>query len=216
MIKNLVFDLGGVLLHLNQALTHQAFQALMPSAAAHERAYQDLLAAKIFEKFEIGAIDAQTFVEALQKTQGQNPASAEAIVQAWNCMLLDFPPQHAHLLKSLKEQGYRLFLLSNINALHLEGVRKNMAQSMGEDFEFDALFERVFYSHLIGKRKPYLPTFHWVLEQIKGRGQETLFIDDLSENVLAAQAAGWQALQHPANGPLEQSLSLVLGQAQPA
>ena len=115
--------------------------------------------------------------------------SPQAITDVWNSMLLDFPEYRLNFLENLvKENRYRLFLLSNTNALHIPHVIKIMGT---ESFErFKSSFEQFYLSHEIQLRKPNHEIFQFVLEQNKLNPQNTLFIDDTKENTDAANELG--------------------------
>jgi FMN phosphatase YigB (HAD superfamily) len=109
-------------------------------------------------------------------------------------MLLAYPPERIALLNSLKGR-YRLFLFSNTNALHYEEVdrihRRQFNHALNDHFE------KAYYSHLIGLRKPELAAFQHVLDDAGIAAHETLFIDDLLKNIEGAKAAGLHGAHVP-------------------
>ena len=111
-------------------------------------------------------------------------------------MIIDFPVERIRLLENLKKH-YRTFLLSNTNEIHLLSYSALLKRLHG--VELDSLFEKAYYSHLIGLRKPKPDIFEYVLKQQGLKAKETLFIDDLEENIKAAQRVGLQTylLQAP-------------------
>lgn len=206
-IKNIIFDLGGVLLNLDIGRTEAAFSALVGNKETHRRLYQRLVEERFLEDFETNAVDADTFTKRMQQ---MNPHSLTPmqIHTAWSAMLLDFPAPRLELLRQLKAAGYRLFLLSNINSIHLRDVYTILQESHNmQAEEFDALFERPYYSHLIGRRKPALDTYHFVINDAGLRAEETLFFDDNPENIIGAQRAGLLAHLHPSNGDIAQTVA---------
>jgi putative hydrolase of the HAD superfamily len=210
MIKHLLFDLGGVLLNLDQQRTHQAFADLVGDAQAHRAMYDALLAERVFERFETNELDEQGFIQAMQ---GQHPLAGEAIERAWSAMLLDLPAERLMLLEQLRREGYRLFLLSNINSIHLRNVQAILRAQYGSSFDLDRYFDQAFYSHLIGRRKPQASTYAWVLEQMQAAAAHTAFFDDLHENILGAQKIGLRAVLHPSNGDIAQTVYKTLSMA---
>jgi putative hydrolase of the HAD superfamily len=89
------------------------------------------------------------------------------------------------LLSNLKNK-YKLFLLSNTNSIHQEYGWKN--------YDFLKYFDGLILSHIVGAVKPEEKIYRAV-EIISGFApQEHLFIDDISEYVLAAQRIGWHAI----------------------
>src|SRR5262245_51221605 len=118
-IKNIIFDLGGVILNIDLRKTQDAFSSLGVNI---EEIFRMGHIDSFFKSYETGMIDDVQFITALQKMAGTDLAP-ETIVGAWNALLLDFPPERIHFLKHLKSK-YRLFLLSNTSALHLVRFRE--------------------------------------------------------------------------------------------
>lgn len=207
-IKNIIFDFGGILLNLDPSRTATCFAALFGSQAAQVQAYLHLDNNNIFTDYEVGKIDTATFVAAIQAAN-PIPTTAEQIETAWSAMLLDFPPQRIALLRELKEAGYRLFLLSNINEIHLRDVRIIMENTLGLS-DFDSFFEAVYYSHLIGHRKPEKATYDYVLQQAGIEASESVFVDDTASNLVGARQAGLHTIHHQANSDLNRRLKSYL------
>lgn len=188
-IETIIFDLGGVILNLDNQRTEDAFTALgvkdFKSLFGHGHA------ASFFKDYEIGLIDDAQFLSNL-KELGQLEANDDAIREAWNVMLLDFPAERIELLRRLR-QKYRVMLFSNNNSLHLAAVRHIYRQTFGQG-ELDDHFERSYYSHILGQRKPELAAFRYILHENGLVASNTLFVDDALINVEAAIEAGLQGL----------------------
>jgi putative hydrolase of the HAD superfamily len=107
-------------------------------------------------------------------------------------MLLDIPPSRLEFLRFLKDH-YRMFLLSNTNQIHLDQVNKILHDVCGKK-DFLHFFERTYYSHLMKKRKPDYEIFEQVLIENNLLAEETLFIDDSSENLHGASSLGIKTL----------------------
>ena len=88
--------------------------------------------------------------------------------------------------------------LSNTNAAHLEGFEAILQQSHNIA-NFDEVVEKAYYSHLMGKRKPWASIYRQVLDENQLKPEETLFIDDNPANVKAANNVGIQGLHVVAN-----------------
>lgn len=188
-IQNIIFDLGGIFLNLDYQRTEQAFRNL----GIHQfpEMFTQHQANSLFEKLETGKINPEQFYEAFRRETGRS-LSNEAIREAWNAMLLDFP---AERLDWLQETGrkYRIFLFSNTNQIHQDAFREKLA---GENkvSDFDAYFSKAWYSHELGMRKPYVAAFQKILDEQKLRAEETLFIDDTLKNIEGARQAGLQTI----------------------
>jgi HAD superfamily hydrolase (TIGR01509 family) len=186
-VRNIIFDLGGVILNIDNRLTEKAFIAL--GALDFRKFFGHGLAASFFAEYEKGLISDARFLEDLKKMIRVEVADAE-MVKAWDALLLDFPPERIQLLDSLRDQ-YRLFLLSNTNALHLDSLRKIFSRQFGGGTLEDH-FERTYYSHLIGMRKPDADAYEWVLRENQLRAEETFFVDDARINADGARSLGMQ------------------------
>ncbi|MBL0134962.1 MAG: HAD family phosphatase [Chitinophagaceae bacterium] len=186
-IKNIIFDLGGVLLNLDLAKTRQEFFDL--GLTQIDELFRIGHAASFFKQYEIGAISDQEFVDEIKK-ELKVSVPDQQIVHAWNAMLLDFPSKRVEWLKKQRQQ-FRIFLFSNTNALHLIEFRKSFREAHG--FEIDELFEKAYYSHEAQIRKPDAGAYQLVIDENGLEAAHTLFIDDALINVEAALSVGLQA-----------------------
>jgi putative hydrolase of the HAD superfamily len=184
-IESIIFDLGGVIINLDNKLTENAFIAL--GAKDFHKYFGHGFAASFFKDYEIGKISDQQFIDEL-KTMIQLDVSDEIIIDAWNALLLDFPPERIMLLDKLSKK-YRLFLFSNTNALHLEALRK-IYRNTFSDGELDDHFEKTYYSNILGLRKPDKESFEFIIAENKLNPASTLFVDDALINVEGANNAG--------------------------
>ena len=104
-------------------------------------------------------------------------------------MLLDFPDYRLEFIEKLAtESEYRLFLLSNTNALHILEVAIIMGDSKFQRFKNS--FEQFYLSHEIHMRKPNADIFEFVLEKNALDPTETFFVDDTFENTQSASKLG--------------------------
>jgi HAD superfamily hydrolase (TIGR01509 family) len=200
-IKNIIFDLGAVLLNLDMLRTEAAFAALIGDKKLHQIIQRQLFEQNLFSKFETNEIREKEFIETLQAVT-PHPVNENQIRTAWSAMLLDFPVQRIEMLKNLKSEGYKIFLLSNINSIHLQDVYANFHEEHGA-LNFDQLFDKPYYSHLIGRRKPDTDTYRFVLDDAGIEAAQTLFIDDNADNISGARKAGLHTIHHEANGDIE-------------
>jgi HAD superfamily hydrolase (TIGR01509 family) len=188
-VKNIIFDLGGVILNLDNHRTEEAFVAL---GINNFREYFGLgFATSFFKDYEVGRISDRQFIDSVKTLTGLS-VSDQAIIDSWNALLLDFPAERIQLLKQLRKT-YRLFLFSNTNALHLTALRQIWAGAFGEG-SLDDHFEKTYYSHLLGMRKPDPASFEFILKENNLNGKETLFVDDAIVNVEGAEQAGLRGL----------------------
>ena len=188
-VKNIIFDLGGVIINLDNQRTEDAFVAL--GAKNFREYFGHGFAASFFKEYEIGRINDRQFIDSVRQLIGLS-TSDQAIIDSWNALLLDFPAERIQLLKELRKT-YRLFLFSNTNALHLAALQQIWHASFGEG-SLDQYFEKTYYSHLMGMRKPDQESFEFILKENELNGQETLFVDDAIVNVEGAEKAGLKGL----------------------
>ena len=184
-IKNIIFDLGGVLLDIDYNKTISAFKEL--GIENFEEMFSQLHSNALFEKLETGHISDRDFYETI-KTVIPGPVSNEILDKAWNAMILGFEKEKLEFLTGISEK-YKLFLLSNTNSIHLKYFRKIFTRDTGK-ITLDSYFSKTWYSHLIGLRKPYKEVYEFVLQDANLIAEETLFIDDTAANIDTALQSG--------------------------
>jgi putative hydrolase of the HAD superfamily len=188
-IKNIIFDLGGVILNLDNRRTEDAFVSL--GVKNFREYFGHGFAASFFKEYEVGRISDREFIDSVRQLTGLAVPDQD-IVDSWNALLLDFPSERIQLLKELRKK-YRLFLFSNTNALHLAALQKIWTGTFG-DGSLDQYFEKTYYSHLLKMRKPDRESFEFILKDSRLNGPETLFVDDAIVNVEGAELAGLKGL----------------------
>lgn len=178
MIKNLVFDFGDVFINLDKEAPIKELKKLGINEISHEMI-------EIAKQFEIGAFSSQKFVN---RFTTMFPEILESdFINAWNAILKDFPKHRFDFLSTLSEsKKYRLFLLSNTNAIHIAHIQKQWGVQMFN--EFKSFFEKFYLSHEIHLRKPSSEIYEFVLNENELNPEETFFIDDTEENTIAALA----------------------------
>lgn len=190
MIRNIIFDFGNVLFDLDLGAFEREMKNLL--SEKFEAVKANLLRERVFELYETGGLDTGEFVEKLAQTSGLSP---EQVVGAWNAIFIGMPRQRFDLLLRLR-QHYQVFLLSNINELHERWVADYVLREHGlADYE-SRHFDGVYFSHLIRLRKPTREAFEYVLADAELVPEQTLFFDDLPENVEAARKVGIHGVWH--------------------
>ena len=185
-IKNIIFDLGGVIMNIDFKKTEQAFAALgFPDFAEYMTQYH---ITPFFAAYEIGEIDTAGFITGVQEIASA-PIAEDKIVNAWNALLLDFPPENISLLERIRDR-YRIFLLSNTNALHHDAFQQTLFSQTGKRLE--DIFEKTYFSHFVHLRKPHAEIYQLVLDENNLNPKETLFIDDTASNFSGAEECGVQ------------------------
>jgi len=186
-IKNILFDLGKVLLNFNNDNAKNYFNKL--GVDDYEKHVMALHTQNIFNDLETGAISAERFINAIsQKLNGS--VTDTDIQNAWNSILIDFRTESMKHLEKIKKQ-VDLYLLSNTNVLHHEEFNRILLSQL-QVTSLDGYFTKAYYSHQTGMRKPDPKIYEFVLKDAGIKAGETLFIDDLPENVAAATKLGFQ------------------------
>ena len=186
-IRNIVFDLGGVLVDLD---FKAAINGLQEAGFANVK--EQLLAfdrGGIFQKFEVGEITADEFRTAIRENSTVT-LTDEEVDGLWDAMLLEIPREKLELILELRGK-YMVYLLSNTNSIHWDYVCKNAFNYRG--FRVEDYFEETFLSYEMHLAKPDKAIFEKVLHDANLLAEETLFIDDSEANCKAAQEVGIHA-----------------------
>jgi len=188
--KNLIFDLGEVIIDIDYKQTISAFQKLAVVDFSSVVSYS--AQNPVFDLYEKGKVSTPVFFDELRKYLRPGTTDKE-IEDAWNAIFQNFSAQKIELLKQLKTR-YNTFALSNINEIHVASIDKAAQTKFGEA-AFGNFFHRVYYSNELGLRKPEPEIYALVLEKEGLNAAETFFVDDKKENVEAARAFGIHAYQ---------------------
>jgi putative hydrolase of the HAD superfamily len=187
-VRNVIFDLGGVLFDIDFSLTDKAFTDL--GVQNFSSFFTQFHSNDLFVKLETGVED-HLFYEEFRVATGLHLTN-DQIKDAWNALLIDFRMDSIAVLPILKSK-YNLYLLSNTNEIHLQEFQERY-RFLYQGSSFDDLFNAAYYSHRIGHRKPNASAFEYVLAKHQLTAAETLFIDDSINNIEAAQKLGIQTV----------------------
>ncbi len=187
--KNIIFDLGGVIINLDVPKTIREFENL--GFFGFSGLYTQAQQSPLFDAFDKGGVSPEEFFDTLKKTQN-TPVDTYALIRAWNAMLLDFPLHRLQLLEKAAKQ-YRTFLLSNTNETHVSAFEAILEQQHGIP-NLQAYFEKVYYSCRMNMRKPDTEIFNYVLQENGLIPAETIFIDDSPQHVAGARLCGIEAV----------------------
>ena len=178
MIDTIIFDFGDIFINLDKQATIDGLEDLGLSSWN-----EDLDQLNI--SFEKGQISRDDFLLGIQK---QIPnATIDEILIAWNGVLLDFPLYRLEFLQLLSKK-FRLFLLSNTDAIHIDHFEQREGASFYGDFY--QCFEKVYFSYEMGMRKPDAEIYTTLINRHELAPKRTLFVDDKKDNTDAAKALG--------------------------
>jgi glucose-1-phosphatase len=190
-VKNIIFDLGGVIMDIDVKQTMRAFSDL-GMKNIHDY-FGHGFAASFFSDHEAGRISDEEFIAKIRILLNREVSQNE-LIDAWNALLLQFPPDRIQLLKELKSR-YRLFLYSNTNAIHYTKFSEVYRKAFSGELE--DLFEKAYFSHVLGQRKPEIAGFELIIAENGLDPKTTLFVDDALVNVEGAIKAGLKGLYLP-------------------
>lgn len=193
-IKNIIFDLGNVLLRLDFDASIRAFQeiGLQKDVLNRKQAYSD----PVFYELEIGKVTPGEFRKRVRQILHNPNLTDQQIDDAWTAMILDIPEHRVEILKRLTK-NFNVYLFSNTNKIHISKLHSEFKQQHG--IEFPSLFVKDYYSHEIHARKPDLISYKKVIELSGVNPAESLFIDDLEKNIISAREAGLKTHLHNAS-----------------
>ena len=189
--KNIIFDLGNVLVKLNPEGCIGAFKAIGMGELVDTNPQSEGM--KLMSKLGVGMITTEEFCEAARKLTGTDVTN-EKIIDAANKMLVEIPDEKKERLLQLKKAGYRLFLLSNTIDVHWDYCVEHLFPY--QKYGVEDYFEQCFLSQRMHLAKPNARIYEEVIRQVNIHPDETLFIDDLKENCEAAEKLGIHTFQN--------------------
>ena len=184
-IKNIIFDLGGVVLDIDESIVYKELEKLgfKTSELAHSKEFIDLMS-----KFDTGIYTAPTFRKKTKALLGIEKMTDKRFDAIWNAMLLDIPRERIEAIEQVKKH-YKIFLMSNTNEIHYDLYVRDLQLRFGYN-EFDALFNKSYFSFDIHLEKPDPRFFELILDHEGLQPEETLFIDDTAANIKVAKSLG--------------------------
>lgn len=180
-IKNFIFDFGNVLYEANHKRMISGLASISQNKIIETLTPLELMHDSDYDKFERGEITKTEFLSNIKRKFGIS-ASDEEIIKVWNSCLVGAYDYSLNAIKEFKKLG-RLALLSNTDEIHCEYFSRQCADLFN-------LFDYLYFSHIIHKRKPDLDIYEYTLKHSNFLAEETLFIDDLEANIEAAKKVG--------------------------
>ncbi len=186
-IKNIIFDIGGVLVDLDKDRCVEEFSRIgFPQAAELIDFYHP---AEFFNQLERGAITAHECCDIIRQMAGNPSITDDDIRGAYSAFLEGIPVEKLRLIRSLRGRGYKIYALSNINDIVIGRIY--------EFFESDGLtkedyFDKMYLSFEMKALKPDREIFDLLIEDSGVVPSETLFIDDSLHNVNMGREVGFE------------------------
>jgi epoxide hydrolase-like predicted phosphatase len=185
-----VFDLGNVIIDLNYDGAFDMIRSQVPTS--HHEKIDRFYLTDFHKAYEKGTIDSAAFRDAVRDYFEQTWEDSK-VDELWNSILGKIPTKRVELLTNLKE-NYKLAVLSNTNAIHIDAVY-GMLKSDHRMDHFEPLFDRIFYSHEMGLAKPSTEIYERMLAELGTTADRVIFFDDLQANVEGAASVGIHAIQ---------------------
>lgn len=187
-VRNIIFDFGGVIINISHVNLENAFREL--GVQNFENLFNQAVQLELFQNFETGAISKEEFRSRARKLTNLN-VSDEIFDRTWNRIIGDYPENRINLLKEISN-NYAIFLFSNTNIIHYDYYIEKFKREFG--YDFPSLFRKTYWSFRMGKRKPDPDSFLEIIKNEKLMPDETLFIDDSHQNILAAERLGLKTI----------------------
>jgi putative hydrolase of the HAD superfamily len=184
-LRNIIFDLGGVILNIDYQRPIHAFEKLGIRHA--DKIYSQAEQTALFDALETGKIGEAEFIAGLKGLSGI-AVSETQLIEAWNSILLDFPLRRLQILQQL-QLHFNTFLCSNTNEIHEKAFNQILQQTCGYP-SLAVFFDKVYLSHRVGLRKPDPAIFQKILDDNQLKPEETLFIDDSFQHIQSADKLG--------------------------
>lgn len=194
MIKNILFDLGGVIVTLDPAQAVSRFKEI--GLADADSRLDSYTQSGIFGDLEQGRINAEQFRAGLSELAGRE-VTAEQCLYGWKGYVKEVPRRNLDALLRLRSEGFRVVLVSNTNPFM-------MSWALGPGFDgrghsLDCYMDAMYMSYRLGVMKPAEEFFRKVLAAESILPAETLFVDDGVRNVETAARLGMRTFC-PENG----------------
>ena len=204
MLKNYIFDLGGVLLNIRMQNAYERFAEL---GLPHAELEQGGSVYKLMEDYQLGFVTSKEFCQQVAEKCNVNKSAANSnarcaktptmprdIEDAWNSICLNVPSRKLEALRRLRQKNgvASVSLLSNTNSLHWDCCCKNWFNANGNHLE--DFFDKIFLSQELHLQKPDREIFNTAIRELGASPAETIFLDDSAVNTAAAAACGLQTL----------------------
>lgn len=194
-IKQVIFDLGGVIVDLEMERVRECFRQIgMPRMAA---LMDPCYPAEVNERMERGEITWEEACDEMRRIDNRPDVTNEQIEWVYREFLARVDSRKIELIEQLRARGLKLYILSNTNRVAFDAVRRHFAAA-GRKIE--DCFDGIFLSYEMKLLKPAPEIFQEVIRRTGITPEETLFIDDGARNADAGHAAGFQVYCPPTNG----------------
>ncbi|MBD5356303.1 MAG: HAD family phosphatase [Bacteroides sp.] len=201
-VKNIIFDLGGVVIDLARHRAISSLQALgMEEAAVLLDEYEQK---GPFLKLETGEFSSADLYDTILPMCAPGTTTRD-IRDAFEQFLVDLPVERLHLIEALRNKGYKVFVLSNTNPIMYNHWIENAFRKDGKTI--NDYFDGIVASFQERTCKPDPQIFRNLVERYHLNPEETLMLDDSAANCRAAESIGLNAIRVEKDG--ENSITAI-------
>jgi|SRR5689334_1527246 glucose-1-phosphatase len=194
MHKAIIFDLGKVLVHFDFRI---AYRAMAPFCAHAPESIPKLLSGTgLVERYETGLIESPDFVAEISRILDLRVEYGE--FRSIFCSIFSDVLIPESMLESLARR-YRLILLSNTNALHVEVLREKYGHLLRH-------FHHKVLSHEVHAMKPQPEIYRAAIDAAGCRPEECFYTDDIAQFVEGARTLGIDAVRFESCAQIEREL----------
>lgn len=184
-IKNVIFDLGGVVIDLDRDRAVKALEELGLEDA------DDILGLygqkEPFFGLETGELPTADFFDLL-RSRMKPGVTDKQITEAFNKFLVCLPTERLEMLRRMRKGGFRIFMLSNTNpVMYLTWIGNAFRQ---EGLTVNDYFDGIVVSFQELMCKPNVAIFETLMKRYDLNPSETIMLDDSEKNCKAAEEAG--------------------------
>jgi putative hydrolase of the HAD superfamily len=197
-IRNIIFDYGNVLVRHDLGLGLELLSKR--STLSAKEIGEALKQSGIIDLFDAGTLHPNAFNEQLAILIGWSGSVAD-LRSVWEQMNTP-DPKMIMLMHQLRSDGFRVYILSNINPFHAEQAIRS--------FEFVTETDGTVFSYQCGFIKPQTEIYRYLIDTFGIDPKESLFIDDVVENVRAAELLGITSIVHASYESTRDSLCEIL------
>ena len=184
-IKVIFFDIGGVLLKIHpermigkiSSFTNIPYEVVENAFPQNEH--------DIYERGKM--TDYDWYVSSKKALPQENSLSEDQFWKSW-FLLLGNETDVVDILINLKK-NYKIWLLSNTNPMHIKSEIESKCV-------FHKLVDGAIYSYDVGYRKPEKEIYYIACDSADVNPENSLFIDDLEENIIGANKVGIKGIHY--------------------
>ena len=185
-IKNIVFDLGGVIITLDVAESIRRYKNI--GLESIDKLLDPYYQSGSLLALEEGKITKEEFYNEVRKLSKQTNTDAD-IMNAMLGFVKEVPVYKLELLEKLKDNGFNIYLLSNTNPVLMDWAFEQ--DFSGGKKKISEYFDKMYMSYKVGHCKPHKEIYEFMMNDSKMLPGETLFIDDGERNIEMGKQLGF-------------------------